>query len=168
MYKRIIIKIGTAVLSNENGYINELVLKNIVEQISYLKKSGLEIIIIISGAVGFGRTLLKLMGKTETIADKQIFAAIGQVKLMAACARLFEKQNYLCAQVLVTKEDFRDRGHYQNMHRCFLNLLRDDIIPIVNENDVITIKELVFTDNDELAGLVATQLEANAVFSYKR
>ncbi|MEK7175447.1 MAG: glutamate 5-kinase [Patescibacteria group bacterium] len=163
MYKRIIIKIGTGVISNKEGRLDKVVLENIVEQISFLKKKGLEVVLITSGAVGSGRGLLKLTNKTETVADKQVFAAIGQVKLMGIYARLFEKQNYLCAQVLVTKEDFRDRGHYQNMYRCFLNLLRDGIVPIVNENDVIAIKELIFTDNDELAGLVAAQLKADAV-----
>ena len=163
MYKRIIIKIGTGVLSDKDGRLDESVLESVVEQISFLKKNGLEIVLITSGAVGSGRGLLKLASETETVADKQVFAAIGQAKLMGIYARLFEKQNYLCAQVLVTKEDFRDRGHYQNMRRCFSNLLRDGIVPVVNENDVIAIKELVFTDNDELAGLIAAQLEADAV-----
>ncbi len=163
MYKRIVIKIGTGVLSKKDDSLDENVLENVVEQISFLKKNGLEVVLITSGAVGSGRGLLKLSNESETVADKQIFAAVGQVKLMGIYAGLFEKQNYLCAQVLVTKEDFRDRGHYQNMRRCFLNLLRDGIVPIVNENDVIAIKELVFTDNDELAGLIAAQLEADAV-----
>ena len=163
MYKRIVIKIGTGVLSKENGHIDEAVLENIVEQVSSLKKSGIEVVLITSGAVGSGRGLLKSTTETETVADKQVFAAIGQVKLMGTYAKLFEKRSYLCAQVLVTKEDFRDRGHYQNMRRCFLNLLRDGVVPVVNENDVVAIKELVFTDNDELAGLIAAQLEADAV-----
>ncbi|OGY58778.1 MAG: glutamate 5-kinase [Candidatus Colwellbacteria bacterium RIFCSPLOWO2_12_FULL_44_13] len=163
MYKRIVVKIGTKVLSRENGHINESVLENIVGQISDLKKSGVEIVLITSGAVASGRGLFKLAGKIETVTDKQVFAAIGQVKLMEIYAKLFEKRNYLCAQILVTKEDFRDRGHYHNMRRCFLNLLRDGVVPIVNENDVVAIKELVFTDNDELAGLIAAQLEADAL-----
>lgn len=163
MYKRIIIKIGTSVLSRANGRIDETILGGIVEQVLVLKKSGIEMVMVTSGAVGSGRGLLKPSGKAETVSDKQVFAAVGQVKLMETYARLFEKRRYLCAQVLVSKEDFRDRGHYQNMRRCFLNLLRDGIVPIVNENDVIAIKELVFTDNDELAGLIAAQLEADAV-----
>lgn len=163
MYKRVVIKIGTSVLSRTDGHINETILKNIVEQISALKKKGLEIVLVTSGAVSLGRGLLKLSKETENVADKQVFAAIGQVKLMKIYARLFKKQQYLCAQVLVTKEDFRDRGHYQNMLRCFLNLLSNDIIPIVNENDVIAIKELMFTDNDELAGLIAAQLKVDVV-----
>ena len=163
MYKRVVVKIGTGVLSRAGGCIDEAVLESIVEQVSILKKGGIEIVLVTSGAVGSGRGLLELSKETEMVADKQVFAAIGQVKLMETYARLFEKQHYLCAQVLVSKEDFRDRDHYQNMCRCFLNLLRDGIVPIVNENDVIAIKELVFTDNDELAGLIAAQLEADAV-----
>lgn len=163
MYKRIVVKIGTKVLSKENGKIDGSVLENIVGQVASLKQKGIEVILVTSGAVGSGRGLVKTATGTETVADKQVFAAVGQVKLMEAYARLFKKHSHLCAQVLVTKEDFRDRGHYHNMKRCFLNLLRDGVVPVVNENDVIAIKELVFTDNDELAGLVASQLEADAV-----
>lgn len=163
MYKRVVVKIGTSTVSKEDGRIDEVVLQDIVRQIADLKRSGVEIILITSGAVGSGRGLLKTTNKTETVADKQVFAAIGQVKLMETYGRLFGKHGYLCAQVLVTKEDFRDRGHYQNMRRCFANLIRDGVVPVVNENDVVAIKELVFTDNDELAGLIAAQLEADAV-----
>lgn len=163
MGKRIVIKIGTGVLSTPKGRIDESILEHIVTEIASQKKRGVEVVLVTSGAVGSGRGLLPASGRTETVTDKQVFAAVGQVKLMGTYAKLFEKRGYLCAQVLVTKEDFRDRGHYHNMRRCFLNLLRDGIVPIVNENDVIAIKELVFTDNDELAGLVASQLEADAV-----
>ncbi|MEO8638137.1 MAG: glutamate 5-kinase [Candidatus Taylorbacteria bacterium] len=163
MYQRIIVKIGTKVLSKEDGTIDESVLENIVNQISSLKKSGVETVLVTSGAVGSGRSLLKSGMNSETVGNKQVFAALGQVKLMETYSKLFGKCGLLCAQVLVTKEDFRDRSHYQNMHHCFLNLLREDIVPVVNENDVVAIKELVFTDNDELAGLVAAQLVVDAV-----
>lgn len=163
MGKRIVIKIGTGVLSTPKGRIDESILEHIVTEIASQKKRGVEVVLVTSGAVGSGRGLLPASDRTETVTDKQVFAAVGQVKLMGTYSKLFEKRGYLCAQVLVTKEDFRDRGHYHNMRRCFLNLLRDGIVPIVNENDVIAIKELVFTDNDELAGLVASQLEADAV-----
>lgn len=163
MYKRVVVKVGTKVLSKENGYIDEAIVENLIGQIINIRKNGIEVVLVTSGAVGSGRGLLKPNKKTETVADKQVFAAVGQVKLMEIYSRLFGLRGYLCAQVLVTKEDFRDRGHYQNMRNCFLNLIRDGVMPIVNENDVVAIKELVFTDNDELAGLVASQLEADAV-----
>lgn len=163
MYKRVVVKVGTKVLSKANGLIDEGVIAGLVTSIAEAVKGGTQVVLITSGAVGSGRGLLKSRAGRETVADKQVFAAVGQVKLMEAYSRLFSQHGLLCAQVLVTKEDFRDRGHYDNMRRCFLNLLRDDVIPIVNENDVVAIKELVFTDNDELAGLVASQLETDAV-----
>ncbi len=162
MYKRIVVKVGTKVLSKDDGTLDERVLKHLAEQISLLKKKNTEIILVTSGAVGSGRSLLTLKGK-ETIPNKQVYAAIGQVKLMNTYSKLFARHGYLCAQVLATKEDFRDGEHYLNMKNCLVGLLYDKVIPIVNENDVVAIKELVFTDNDELAGLVALQLKADAV-----
>lgn len=162
MYHRIVVKVGTKVLTMADGRLDEAVLGNLVRRISDLQKAGTEVVLVTSGAVGSGRGLIRL-SEDESVADKQVYAAIGQVRLMTTYAHLFQKESALCAQVLVTKEDFRDRNHYENMRRCFLNLLRDGIVPIVNENDVIAIKELVFTDNDELAGLIAAQLQADAV-----
>lgn len=163
MYKRIVVKIGTKVLTKENGQINETIIKSFVRQIYNINKNGVQIIVVTSGAVGFGRNLLKSKSDAETVSEKQVLAAIGQIKLMEVYSKFFNLYGYLCAQVLVTKEDFRDKNHYQNMRDCFLNLLHDGIIPIVNENDVVAIKELLFTDNDELSGLIATQLQADAV-----
>jgi glutamate 5-kinase len=90
-----------------------------------------------------------------------LFAAVGQIKLINIYADLFEKQACLCAQVLVTKDDFRDREHYVNMQNCITVLLQNNVIPILNENDVISVTELMFTDNDELAGLVSSMVEAD-------
>ncbi len=164
MYKRIIVKIGTKVLSRSDGHIEESVLEDLVAQIVRLRKDGTEVILVTSGAMSCGRGLLsKTSSPTETVADKQVFAAVGQVKLMETYAKLFKKYEYLCAQVLVTKEDFRDAEHSENMDRCFLNLLQSNVIPIVNENDVVAIQELIFTDNDELAGLIAERLKADAL-----
>lgn len=162
MYKRIIIKIGSGVIS-EDGQFNAQVVTHIVDQIIFLNKVGTEIVLITSGAVATGRGVLKLDDKVESIVQKQVFASVGQVKLMSFYMDIFSKYGYTCAQVLVTKEDFRDRQHYLNMKNCLENLLQDNVIPVVNENDVIAITELIFTDNDELAGLIASQLNADAV-----
>ncbi len=160
MYKRVVVKVGTKVLSKKDGTLDERVLKRLVDQISLLKRKNIEVILVTSGAVGSGRSLLTLTRK-ETVPDKQVYAAIGQVKLMNTYSKLFAKHGYLCAQVLATKEDFRDREHYLNMKNCLSGLLYDKVIPVVNENDVVAIRELVFTDNDELSGLVALQLKAH-------
>jgi len=108
--------------------------------------------------------MYQVKNKVGAIAQKQLFSALGQVKLMEIYRAYFQEVGLLCAQVLVTKSDFRDRKHYLNMKNCLNVLFENDIVPIVNENDVISVTELMFTDNDELAGLVATMLNAHALF----
>lgn len=164
MYKRIIIKVGTKVLTDKDGKLDCSIIKHIVDQIVSIRNKGCEVILVTSGAVGSGRALLKSDKKEETISDKQVYAAVGQVALMNTYAEYLKKYGLQSAQILVTKEDFRDRIHYQNMETCFLNVLRGNVLPIVNENDVVAVKELIFTDNDELTSLVALQLNADAVF----
>lgn len=162
MYKRIIVKIGTGVISLKDGGLDSAVLEQLVEQVSALRKREIEVIVVTSGAVGTGRGLIKLNG-ADSVVEKQVFAAVGQVKLMSMYAEYFAKRGFVCAQVLATKEDFRDKEHYQNMKNCMQNLLQDNVVPVVNENDVVAVAELVFTDNDELAGLIAEQLDVDAV-----
>ena len=164
MFKRVIIKVGTKVLTGDDGNLDHGIIRHIVEQIIAVRNRGCEVVLVTSGAVGSGRALMKSDNKEETIADKQVYAAVGQVALMNTYAEFLKKHGVQSAQILVTKEDFRDRVHYQNMETCFLNVLRDNVLPIVNENDVVVVKELIFTDNDELTSLVALQLNADAVF----
>lgn len=163
MYKRIIVKIGTSVISKGDGRLNPSVLRRLVDQVAKLRRQKVEVIIVTSGAVGTGRGLLKLKNGKSPVIAKQVFAAVGQVELMGMYAEYFRKHGIFCAQVLATKEDFRDRQHYANMKNCMENLIHDDVIPVVNENDVVAVAELMFTDNDELAGLIAEQLKADAI-----
>lgn len=162
MYKRIVIKIGTKVLSTDDNRLDVDVLGHLVEQIIQIKNKGIEVVLVTSGAMGAGRGLITLK-HSEKVAEKQVLAAVGQVKLMSIYSEQFAKHHQLCAQVLATKEDFRDKTHYFNMRTCFENLLKSGVVPVVNENDVVATTELLFTDNDELAGLVASQLNADAV-----
>lgn len=158
---KIIIKIGTKVLSREDGTLDTDFLSRIVDQIVGMRLMGVEAILVTSGAVGAGKGLITLPSARSETQRKQVFAAVGQVKLMGTYAELFATRGYYCAQVLATKEDFRDDEHYLNMQNCFEALLLGNVIPIVNENDVVATTELLFTDNDELAGLVAKQLKAD-------
>jgi glutamate 5-kinase len=139
------------------------VIASLVEQVAQAKKEGQEVILVSSGAVGAGRALLSLPDKLNQITKRQVFAAVGQVELMKIYTGEFGRYGLHCAQVLATKEDFRDREHFVNMKRCLLALLRDNIVPVINENDVISISELMFTDNDELAGLTASLVSADAL-----
>lgn len=162
-YSRIIVKIGSNVLTQENGMPDVARMQHLVGQITELKKRGKEVIVVSSGAVASGRSLISVSEKADAVTSRQLLAAVGQVKLINTYSELFSQHQLVCAQVLVTKEDFRDRQHYLNMKNCFQVLLQNNVIPIVNENDVISVTELMFTDNDELAGLIASMLNADAL-----
>ena len=161
MYKRIVVKIGTKVIT-ENGRLIEERLRVLVEQVAQLRARGVDVIVVTSGAVATGKGILALE-KSDSPATQQVYSAVGQVGLMSRYERLFRAHGLHCAQILVTKGDFRDKEHYANMKSCFENLLREKIVPIVNENDAISIPKLVFTDNDELAGLIGSQLNVDSV-----
>ncbi len=162
-YKRIVIKIGTNVITKEDGLLDNKVMKGLVSQMVELKKSGVDVVLVSSGAMGAGRPLVRLKQKVSRILERQILASVGQTRLMNRYDELLSAHSFLCAQVLATKEDFRDRKHYLNMKNCLEGLLHDQIIPIINENDVISVDELMFTDNDELAGLLASMLNVDAL-----
>ena len=162
-FQRIVVKVGTNVLTDENGLLDMAVINSLIDQIANLKEKGIEIILVSSGAVGAGKSVLQLSPSTNKIAQRQVYSAIGQIRLMNMYAQILQNHHLHCAQVLATKEDFRDRLHYLNMKQCFHALLRDNIIPIVNENDVVAVSELMFTDNDELAGLIAAMVNADAL-----
>ena len=162
-YKKIIVKVGTNVLTRADGFLDLTSISHLVDQMATLKKQGVAIILVSSGAVGAGKSALKLSDQLNKIVQRQVYSSVGQVRLMNTYTNLFGNYQIHCGQVLATKEDFRDRTHYLNMKNCFQALLRDRVIPIVNENDVISVSELMFTDNDELAGLIASMLNADAL-----
>lgn len=156
--QKIVIKVGSNVLTDAKGGLDLDILRSLCTQITYLKKQGHEVVLISSGAMASGRSIVTLPEKIDDVSRRQILASVGQIKLISLYADIFQELGLLCAQVLVTKEDFRDRGHYLNMKNCVEALLRNNIVPIINENDVVSVTELMFTDNDELAGLVSSML----------
>lgn len=163
MDKRITVKIGSNVITDKEGLPDISLLENITRQICSLQQQGVEVVLVSSGAVAAGKSIVKPNKRADTVAQRQLLSSVGQVKLIQTYTELFKKENQLCAQVLVTKQDFRDRQHYRNMQNCLVALLQNGIVPIVNENDVVSITELMFTDNDELAGLVSAMLNVNAL-----
>ena len=162
-YKKIIVKVGSNVITQANGLPDEGRINHLVDQLAAIKQRGIEVILVSSGAVAAGRSLIKVSEKQDAVTTRQLLAAIGQVKLINTYSNFFAAHHIKCAQVLVTKEDFRDRAHYLNMKNCMQILLQNDVIPVVNENDVVSVTELMFTDNDELAGLIASMLNADAL-----
>ncbi|MCL4154138.1 UNVERIFIED_CONTAM: hypothetical protein GTU68_005369, partial [Idotea baltica] len=162
-YKRLVVKVGTNVLARPDGLLDITSISQLVDQIADLKTRGVDVILVSSGAVGAGRSMMDIPEGLNKVVRRQVLSSIGQVRLMEIYRQLFSNHQLFCAQVLATKEDFRDRQHYINMQNCFLALLRDRVVPVVNENDVVAITELMFTDNDELAGLVAAMTNADGL-----
>ncbi len=162
MGKRIVVKIGSQVLCSPDGTLNRDVLSNLVSQLASLHTAGWQVLLVSSGAVAAGRGLLtgQLQRIVDPVARKQVLAATGQVRLMETYRELFAQQSLTVAQVLATKSDFQTRRHYLNMRGCIEALLTAGIVPVVNENDVVSVTELMFTDNDELAGLLAGMVDA--------
>lgn len=162
-YKKITVKIGSNVLAKTDGTLNVSRIAHLVDQISFLRKNGVEVVVVSSGAVAAGRAVLEPAKKTDAVSQRQLWAALGQVKLISRYSDFFNEHKLVCAQVLTTKENFSSRGHYLNMKNCFATLLENGVIPIVNENDTISVTELMFTDNDELSGLIASMVDSEAL-----
>lgn len=162
-HQTLVLKVGSNVLTNTDGSPDLNTLSTLVNQISWLQKRGKRVVLISSGAVAFGRQAVTIPEKTDPILKKQIYASTGQIRLIYTYQQLFEKEGLHVAQILVTKEDFRDRKHFLNMRSCIEGLLSQGIIPIINENDTVAITELMFTDNDELASLTAAMVNADTL-----
>ena len=163
MGKRIIVKIGSQVLCDPEGTLNRDVLSGLVRQLGALSTDGWQVLLVTSGAVAAGKSLAgdRILGIADPVARKQVMAATGQVQLMETYRELFQRHGLPVAQVLTSKSDFQTRRHYLNMRGCIEALLTAGIVPIVNENDVVAVTELMFTDNDELAGLLAGMVNAD-------
>lgn len=162
-YGRIAVKIGSNVLTKADKMLDVARMASIVEQISRLRRQGVQVILVSSGAVAAGRSEMRQPKKLDDVSSRQLFSAIGQVRLINRYYDLFRESGITCAQVLATKECFKDRRHYLNMKNCITTLLDNDVIPIINENDTISITELMFTDNDELSGLIASMMNTEAL-----
>jgi glutamate 5-kinase len=162
-YKKITVKIGSNVLAKTDGTLNVSRIAHLVDQIAFLRKNGLEVVVVSSGAVAAGRAVMEPLKRTDAVSKRQLWAALGQVKLISRYSDFFNEHGLICAQVLTTKENFSSRAHYLNMKNCFTTLLENKVIPIVNENDTISVTELMFTDNDELSGLIASMVNSDAL-----
>ena len=162
-YKKIAIKVGSNVLTRPDQTLNIERISHLVDQISELRNSGVEVILISSGAVAAGRGEVSPAKKMDPVSSRQLWSAIGQAKLINHYFDLFKEHGIICAQVLTTKDNFKDRQHYLNMKNCVTTLLENGVVPIVNENDTISVTELMFTDNDELSGLIASMMDCEAL-----
>jgi glutamate 5-kinase len=163
-YKRIVIKLGSNLLTSGRQCLDIEMMSVLVSQIARLHKQGLEIIIVTSGAIAAGRYKLGKSDGIKGVPYKQVLAAVGQARLMNVYEELFDRHDIIIAQALLTKADLSDRAGYLNARNTLLNLLELNIIGIINENDVVAIDELQetrFGDNDNLSAMVANLVDAD-------
>jgi glutamate 5-kinase len=159
--RRVVVKVGSAVLTGEDG-LNLTVMENLTKEISFLIKSGKEVILVSSGAVAAGRKRLGLqINRKLELKEKQGAAAVGQSRLMRFYEDIFDRLGFKVAQVLLTHDDLSNRNRYLNVRNTILTLLEWNIIPIINENDTVSVEELRFGDNDTLGALITNLIEAD-------
>lgn len=161
--KRIVIKVGTSTITYANGKRNFSQIDRLAREISDLQNQGKEMILVTSGAVAVGVDRMGLPGKPKTIPGKQAAAAVGQGVLMHTYEKIFADYGQIVAQVLITKTEAIDRHRYTNTRNTFMELMRQRVIPIVNENDVVALDELKIGDNDNMSALVAGIVDADLV-----
>lgn len=162
-YRRITVKIGSNVLTRRDGTLDFTRMSALVDQVVALRRAGIEVVVISSGAVASGRSELRGCTPADEVSARQLYSAVGQAKLINRYFELFRDHGMVCGQVLTTKENLSTRRHYLNQQHCIEVMLRAGVVPIVNENDTVSVTELMFTDNDELSGLVATMTDSDAL-----
>ena len=159
--KRCVIKIGSALLTNDGAGLNMAGIATWVEQISTLRKSGVEIVLVSSGAVAEGMCRLGIKKRPESLHELQAAAAVGQMGLIQSYESEFSKYDLHTAQILLTHDDLSNRQRYLNARNTVRSLLDLGVVPIINENDTVVTDEIRFGDNDTLAALVANLIEAD-------
>jgi glutamate 5-kinase len=163
MKRRIVIKIGSNVLTRKDGKLDVTRVSAIVDQVAWLRRHDIEVILVSSGAVACGRRELTVDHSLDSVEQRQLYSAVGQVKLVGLYYDLFREFGIHIGQVLTMKENFQPGEQYRNQQACMTVMLENDVLPIVNENDTVSVTELMFTDNDELSGLIAQMMDAETL-----
>ncbi len=159
--RRVVIKLGSRVLTVDDGGLDYDVISGICSEIAELHKNGLEIILVSSGAVAAGRAALRSSENSMTIPQKQAAAAVGQPLLMQAYQQASAPFGLLTAQILLTADDLANRKRFLNARTTIESLLASGVLPIINENDSVVVSEIKFGDNDNLSALVTSLAEAD-------
>jgi len=159
--KRVVIKIGSRVLTDEDGGLDHGVIGRICADVALLRERGKQVVVVSSGAIAAGRSELGLTEKPKTIPQKQAAAAIGQTRLMRAYEEALAPHGIKAAQLLLTSEDLSSRQRFLNARATIDTLLGYGIIPVINENDTVVVDEIKFGDNDNLSALVTNVAEAD-------
>ena len=163
MKQRIVVKVGSNVLTRQDGKLDVTRMSALVDQIAWLRQHDYEVILVSSGAMASGRGELKVDHDMDSVEQRQLFSALGQAKLIGLYYDLFREYHMHVGQVLTMKENFEPGEQYENQRACMTVMLEQDVLPIVNENDTVSVTELMFTDNDELSGLIARMMDADTL-----
>jgi len=168
-HKRILVKIGTQLITNKNKNIDESIIEKIVDQVSILIKKNIQVLIVTSGAVASGKSILKtqksdLRISKKTLTYKQTLASLGQAPLISLYSKYFQKHNLIVGQALISRSDLQNRLGYLNIRNTLENLMNQKAVPIINENDVVSVDELegeIYGDNDRLSAMIANAIDAD-------
>ncbi|MBI3868633.1 MAG: glutamate 5-kinase [Verrucomicrobia bacterium] len=158
--RRVVVKLGTGVITDAQKLPDLAQMRQLVAQVAALRRRGLEVVLVTSGAVGSGMGVLGLQARPADLPAQQACAAVGQSRLMSTYEKLFKPHKLAVAQVLLTHEDLEAHDRHFNARETLSELLKRGVVPIVNENDAVSVTELKFGDNDKLSALVATLLTA--------
>lgn len=158
---RIVIKIGTSTITHKTGMLNIKRMESLCKVLSDIKNSGTELILVSSGAIGMGVGKLHFKERPKDTATKQAAASVGQCELMYTYDKLFSEYNHTVSQILVTAEDIEDKKRLINFQNTVNRLLELDVLPIINENDTVSVDELSIGDNDTLSAIVAKSIHAD-------
>lgn len=159
--KRVVVKVGTNVLTNRDNRITGPVLRELVRQISVLYENGIMVILVSSGSAIAGMEVLGETNLKDKAVRRQVYSAVGQPRMMRHYYSIFHEYGMRCGQILATKRDFDPGKHRQNMINCYEGLLSEGVIPIANEDDAVSLTMSMFSDNDELASLIAELLDVD-------
>ena len=162
--KRIVVKIGSGVLSEENG-LNLKAIRSISEQVCRLIDSGLEVVVVSSGAMASGTKKVGLSKRPDEIPKQQAVAAVGQAGLIMEYEKAFARYNKKVAQILLTSDDLSNRKRYLNARNTIYTLLSWQVVPIINENDTVVVEEIKFGDNDNLAAMIALLMDVDILIN---
>ena len=159
--EKIVIKLGSSIVTNAGDGLNEECLSNLIKQISKLILENKKVVLVSSGAVAAGLKKLGIKTRPKILSELQSAAAVGQMDLVQIYERFFSDNNLISAQVLLTHDDLSDRKRYLNARSTIFSLIRNKVIPVINENDTVASEEIRFGDNDTLAAMVANLIEAD-------
>jgi glutamate 5-kinase len=159
--ERLVVKIGTSLLTRDGGHLDRPRVARFARELAQIQKSGVEVVLVSSGAIAAGMGELGWKKRPSDLAKKQAAAAVGQPKLMETYRQFFRRQGVKVAQVLLTREDFENKARRQNAQATLVALIKEGVIPIINENDTVAVEEIRMGDNDSLAARVAVKVKAD-------